>query len=158
MFGKPKSLSGNSVTLYKDNAGIIWAGTFKQGLDYYHSGIMQFPLYKHFITDKKSLPFDDVDCFIEDRSGNLWIGTNGGGLIYFDRKNNTYTQYKHDPTNPNSLSNDIVIRFCIDHEHKLWIGTYFGGLDCFDGKKFIHYQHNDKIQGSISDDRGVRAA
>ncbi|HXB11366.1 MAG TPA: two-component regulator propeller domain-containing protein, partial [Bacteroidia bacterium] len=149
----PKSLSGNSVTLYKDNAGIIWAGTFKQGLDYYHSGIMQFPLYKHFITDKKSLPFDDVDCFIEDKNGNLWIGTNGGGLIYFDRKNNTYTQYKHDPANPNSLSNDIVIRFCIDHEHKLWVGTYFGGLDCFDGKKFVHYQHNDKIQGSISDDR-----
>src|SRR5579872_6104008 len=76
----PKSLSGNSVALYKDNAGIIWAGTFKQGLDYYHSGIMQFPLYKHFITDKNSLPFEDVDCFIEDQSGNLWIGTNGGGL------------------------------------------------------------------------------
>ena len=149
----PKSLSGNSVTLYKDNAGIIWAGTFKQGLDYYHSGIMQFPLYKHFITDKNSLPFEDVDCFIEDKSDNLWIGTNGGGLIYFNRKNNTYTQYKHDPANPNSLSNDIVIRFCIDHEHKLWIGTYFGGLDCFDGKKFVHYQHNDKIPGSISDDR-----
>ncbi len=149
----PKSLSGNSVDLYKDNAGIIWAGTYKQGLDYYHSGIMQFPLYKHFITDKNSLPFEDVDCFIEDASGNLWIGTNGGGLIYFNRKTNTYTRYKHDTADPNSLSNDVVLRFCIDHEHKLWIGTYFGGLDCFDGKKFVHYRHNDKIPGSISDDR-----
>jgi ligand-binding sensor domain-containing protein len=26
-----KSLSGNSIYLYKDNTGIIWAGTFKQG-------------------------------------------------------------------------------------------------------------------------------
>ncbi|CAN5391524.1 two-component regulator propeller domain-containing protein [soil metagenome] len=149
----PKSLSGNSINLYKDDTGIIWAGTFKQGVNYYHSGIMQFPLYRHFLTDKTSLPFEDVDCFVEDRSGNLWIGTNGGGLIYFNRLTKKYTQYRHDPANPNSLSNDIVIKLCIDHEHKLWIGTYFGGLDCFDGNKFVHYQHNDKNAGSITDDR-----
>ncbi|HEY5327481.1 MAG TPA: two-component regulator propeller domain-containing protein [Mucilaginibacter sp.] len=148
-----KSLSGNSIHLYKDDSGIIWAGTFKQGINYYHSGIMQFPLYKHFITDKKSLPFEDVNCFAEDAAGNLWIGTNGGGLIYFNRVTNTYTQYKHDPADLNSLSNDIVVSLFIDHEHKLWIGTYFGGLERFDGKGFIHYRHNDKIPGSITDDR-----
>jgi len=148
-----KSLSGNSVFLYKDIAGIIWAGTFKQGLNYYHSGIMQFPLYKHFVTDSKSLPFEDVNAFAEDKSGNLWIGTNGGGLVHFNRSANTYTQYKHDAADPNSLSNDIIICLFIDHEHKLWIGTYFGGLECFDGKRFIHYRHNDKIPGSITDDR-----
>ncbi len=147
------SLSGNSVSLYKDNSGIIWAGTFKQGLNYYHSGIMQFPLYKHFATDTKSLPFEDVNCFEEDSRGNLWIGTNGGGLIYYDRAANVYTQYRHDPANINSLSNDIVTRLCIDHENKLWIGTYFGGLDCLDQGKFIHHIHNDKIPGSITDDR-----
>ena len=47
----------------------------------------------------------------------------------------------------------MIIHLFIDHEHKLWIGTYFGGMDCFDGKKFIHYRHNDKMPGSISDDR-----
>ncbi|HEY8928802.1 MAG TPA: two-component regulator propeller domain-containing protein [Mucilaginibacter sp.] len=149
----PKSLSGNSIVLYKDNTGIIWAGTFKQGVNYYHSGIMQFPLYRHFITDNKSLPFEDVDCFIEDDAGNLWIGTNGGGLICYNKASKTYTRYKHDPANPNSLSNDIVLRFCIDEEHKLWIGTYYGGLDRFDGRNFTHYRHNDKVPSSITDDR-----
>jgi len=148
-----KSLSGNSINLYKDRSGIIWAGTFKQGLNYYHSGIMQFPLYKHFTTDPKSLPFEDVNGFAEDATGNLWIGTNGGGLIYFNRSANTFTQYKHDPLNSNSISNDIIICLYIDKERKLWIGTYFGGLECFDGKKFIHYRHNDQIPASISDDR-----
>ncbi len=148
-----KSLSGNSINLYKDNAGIIWAGTFKQGLNYYHSGIMPFPLYKHFTTDPKSLPFEDVNCFAEDDGGNLWVGTNGGGLVYFNRTNNTFTQYKHDPLNPNSISNDVIVCLHIDKEHKLWIGTYFGGLERFDDKRFIHYRHNDKIPGSITDDR-----
>ncbi|TSD67066.1 response regulator [Inquilinus sp. KBS0705] len=148
-----KSLSGNSIVLYKDNTGIIWAGTFKQGLNYYHSGIMQFPLYRHITTDANSLPFTDINGFAEDIKGNIWIGTNGGGLIYFNRTTKTYTRYRHDAANPNSLSNDIIINLFIDHEHKLWIGTYYGGLDCYDGQKFTHYRHNNGIPGSITDDR-----
>ncbi|OKS86845.1 hypothetical protein RG47T_2302 [Mucilaginibacter polytrichastri] len=149
----PKSLMGNNVMLYKDHDGIIWAGTYKQGISYYHKGIFEFPLVKHFASDKASLPYEDVDCFKEDKKGGLWIGTNGGGLIYFDKANHKYTSYKHDPQNSNSLSNDIIVSLCLDHEGKLWVGTYFGGLDCFDGKTFKHYRHDDKIAGSVADDR-----
>ncbi|MHA4895746.1 hybrid sensor histidine kinase/response regulator transcription factor [Pedobacter sp. PWIIR3] len=148
-----KSLSGNSLYLYKDNTGIIWAGTFKQGVNYYHRGIMQFPLYKQLTTNPKSLPFEDVNTFEEDEKRNLWIGTNGGGLIYFNRATNTYTQYKHDPNNPNSLASDIIVRLFIDKQKKLWIATYFGGLDCYDGKTFTHYRHNKNDPNSLTDDR-----
>jgi signal transduction histidine kinase/ligand-binding sensor domain-containing protein/DNA-binding response OmpR family regulator len=148
-----KSLSGNSLYLYKDNSGIIWAGTFKQGVNYYHSGIMQFPLYKHFVTDPKSVPFEDINTFEEDSSHNLWIGTNGSGLFLFNRATNTYTRFKHDPKDPNSLASDIIVRLHIDKRNRLWIGTYFGGLDCYDGKTFKHYRHNEKNPGSITDDR-----
>jgi len=149
----PKSLKQNSATLYKDNFGIIWAGTFKKGISYYHKNIIRFPLYRHFASDPASLSFNDVDKFVEDKPGNLWIGTNGGGLIYFNRKTGKYTQYKHDPANSNSLGNDVIVNLCIDHDQKLWIGTYFGGLDCFDGKVFTHYKHDDKLATSIADDR-----
>jgi len=148
-----KSLKQNSATLYKDNLGIIWAGTFKKGISYYHKNIIRFPLYRHFASDPSSLSFNDVDKFVEDKPGNLWIGTNGGGLIYFNRRTGKYTQYKHDPANPNSLCNDVVVNLCIDHDQKLWIGTYFGGLDCFDGKVFTHFKHDDKSATSIADDR-----
>ena len=149
----PKSVSGNSIVLYKDNEGIMWAGTFKQGINYFHKGIIQFPLVRHYNMDGASLPYEDVDCFAEDENGNLWIGTNGGGLIYFNKQTQKYTQYKHDAANPNSLSNDIIISLCIDHEHKLWIGTYFGGLNCLAGDKFLHYTHKENDPTSITDDR-----
>ncbi|MES2829446.1 MAG: two-component regulator propeller domain-containing protein [Bacteroidota bacterium] len=148
-----KSLSGNSLYLYKDNTGIIWAGTFKQGISYYHRGIMQFPLYKKQTTNPKSLPFEDVNTFEEDEKRNLWIGTNGGGLIYFNRSTNTYTQFKHDHNNTNSISSDIVVRLFIDKQKRLWIATYFGGLDCYDGKTFTHYRHNKNDPNSLTDDR-----
>lgn len=148
-----KSLRQNSVILYKDDAGIMWTGTFKEGVSYYHKNIIRFPLYRHFASDPGSLPFEDVNKFVEDKNGNLWIGTNGGGLIYFDRKTGGFKQYKYDAKNPNSLSNDIIVSLCIDHDQKLWIGTYFGGLDCFDGKTFTHYKHDDKVATSIADNR-----
>jgi signal transduction histidine kinase/ligand-binding sensor domain-containing protein/DNA-binding response OmpR family regulator len=148
-----KSLRHNTATLYKDNLGIIWAGTYKKGISYYHKNIIRFPLYRHFASDAASLSFNDINKFAEDKLGNLWLGTNGGGLIYFDRRTGKFAQYKHDSKNPNSLSNDIIVSLCVDHEQKLWIGTYFGGLDCFDGKTFIHYKHDDKLATSIADDR-----
>ncbi|WDF80609.1 two-component regulator propeller domain-containing protein [Mucilaginibacter sp. KACC 22773] len=148
-----KSLAQNTASVYKDNTGIMWARTLREGVSYYHKNIIRFPLYRHFASDPRSVTFEDVNKFVEDKNGNLWIGTNGGGLIYFDRKTGRFIQYKHDPANPNSLSSDIIVSLCIDHDQQLWIGTYFGGLDHFDGKKFIHYKHNDKVPTSIADDR-----
>jgi signal transduction histidine kinase/ligand-binding sensor domain-containing protein/DNA-binding response OmpR family regulator len=148
-----KSLRSNCVILYKDDFGIIWAGTKKYGVSYYHKQINQFPLIRHYISDNTSLPFEDINCFKEESNGTLWIGTNGGGLINYNPVTKKYVQYKYDPKNPNSISNDIVISLCIDHEAKLWVGTYFGGLNRFDGKKFIHYRHSDNNPSSVSDDR-----
>ncbi|GAA4327122.1 two-component regulator propeller domain-containing protein [Mucilaginibacter gynuensis] len=149
----PKSLKQNSVMLYKDNSGIMWAGSFKEGISYYHKNILRFPLYKHYGSDPGSLSFEDVDKFAEDKNGNLWIGTNGGGLIYLNRKTGKYTQYKHDPQNSKSLSNDIIVSLCISHDQTLYIGTYFGGMDSFDGNTFTHYKHQDNVATSVADNR-----
>jgi len=153
-----KTIGQNSITLlYKDNTGIIWAGTYKKGVGYYHESIIKFPLYTHHLSDplsdSRSLSFSDINSFAEDKAGNLWIGTNGGGLVYFDRKKGTFKKYLHESSNANSLANNVVVCLFIDHEQKLWIGTYFGGLDCYDGKTFTHYKHTDAAPGSISEDR-----
>ena len=153
-----KTIGQNSITLmYKDNTGIIWVGSYKKGVGYYHESIIKFPLYTHHLSDPlsnpRSLSFSDINNFAEDKLGNIWIGTNGGGLIYFDRKNGTFKNYLHDANNAKSLTNNVIVCMYIDHEQKLWIGTYFGGLDCFDGKTFKHYKHSDANPGSISEDR-----
>jgi ligand-binding sensor domain-containing protein len=69
-----RSLSQNSITaMYKDDNGIIWLGTYKQGVNYLNSNIVLFPLYRHQESNRSSLPYDDVNRFVEDKSGNIWI-------------------------------------------------------------------------------------
>jgi len=154
----PKAVGQNSITLlYKDDTGIIWVGTYKKGVGYYHESIIKFPLYTHHlsdpVSDPSSLSFSDINSFAEDKAGNIWIGTNGGGLVYFDRKKGTFKNYLHDAKDANSLTNNVVVCLYIDHDQKLWIGTYFGGLDCYDGEKFTHFKHSDALPGSVSEDR-----
>lgn len=153
-----KSLAQNSIySLYQDNAGIMWAGTYKKGVSYYNELFDRFPLYRNdpgLSEDRpgsgRSLPYDDVNRFVEDKKGNLWIGTNGGGLIYFDRANGSFRQYLHNADDPNSLGNNVIVALFPDSRNNLWIGTYMGGLDRFDGKRFIHYRYDPDDSTSLS--------
>lgn len=152
-----KSLAQNCIyDLYKDNNGLIWVGTYKKGVCYYNERMDRFPLYSHDAnqTDsRRTLPFEDVNRFVEDEWGNLWIGTNGGGLIYYNRMDSTFKRYTHKQGDPGSLCADVIVGLCYDSQHRLWIGTYYGGLDCYQNGRFIHYRQQQGDPHSLSDDR-----
>lgn len=149
-----RTVSQNSIlSLYCDRERIMWAGTFKRGISYYHPSQIQFALYQRQRGRGNSvLPFDDINQFVEDDLGNVWIGSNGGGLIYFDRKTNRFTQYRHDPDNPYSIGSDVIVKLYIDRYGALWVGTYHGGLNRFDGGRFIRYVNDPEDPESIPDD------
>ena len=135
-----RSVSQNSVIcLYKDDTGIIWCGTYKNGINYYHESIFKFRSIRFPIVNTEDASINDCNCVYEDESGNLWIGTNGNGLLHYNRTTQKYQRYMHDPLNPNSISSNVIV--CIERDHKgnLWIGSYMGGLDRFDGKVFVNY-------------------
>src|SRR5690606_11642621 len=93
-----RSLSHNGTSaLVCDDEGIVWVGTYKGGLNYYHEQLIQFPVVRN-----QKIPYEDVNRFVEDREGNLWIGTNGGGLLFYHKSSNTYKQYLHNPSQPQS--------------------------------------------------------
>ncbi|WP_236059578.1 hybrid sensor histidine kinase/response regulator transcription factor [Chitinophaga rhizophila] len=149
--GDVKTLAENAVyALYKDDAGIIWCGTYKRGISYFTENMVKFPLYKHSHTDSRSLSYNDVNCFAEDKKGNIWIGTNGGGLIYYDRINQTFKRFQHDPANENSISKDVIVSLYVNNYDDLWIGYYFGGMDFYRGGRFTHYRHEEDDPNSLA--------
>lgn len=148
-----RTISQNSImTIHCDREGIMWVGTFKRGVSYYHPHQILFALYQRQRgRGREVLPFDDINQFAEDERGNVWLGSNGGGLIYFDRTTNRFTAFRHDANDPHSLGSDVIVNLYMDRSGTLWIGTYHGGLCRFDGQRFVRYTHDSQDTTSIPD-------
>lgn len=134
-------LSDNTITsLFSDDYGILWVGTYKYGIDYYHSLMNSFHTYKI----NTSTHFNDINCFTEDLKGNLWIGTNEDGLYL---KENGQEQYKKVYYCSN-IKGTIVSLFS-DSKGRVWIGTFMDGLYCYSNNKFKHFSEKEIIDNSV---------
>ena len=57
----PNSISQNSViSLFADNNGIMWVGTYKNGISYYHPGMFKFEKSPLFFYQNPRL--ENKDC------------------------------------------------------------------------------------------------
>jgi ligand-binding sensor domain-containing protein/serine phosphatase RsbU (regulator of sigma subunit) len=128
------SIGGRLVmALYEDQAGELWVGTRRGGLNRFDRATEKFTRYMHDPDDPGSLSFDAVGAIFEDSRGDLWVGTGdmeskdpAGGLNRFDRETGTFTRFFHDADDPNSLSHDVVFDIREDTKGDLWIATSSG--------------------------------
>ncbi|MHB8054008.1 MAG: two-component regulator propeller domain-containing protein [Candidatus Aminicenantales bacterium] len=169
----PRSLSHEYVRcLRKDRAGTLWIGTDGGGLNKLVAGRKPgakpiFLQFRHDPEDPYSLPGDAVESIFEDRTGVLWVGLYYGGLAKLilntepvrDREKRSFLHYYPQPSRPDGLDGALVNAILEDHQSVLWIGTDGGGLNMAvppqavdDPVRFIHFHHDPKSPGSISDD------
>ena len=149
----PNSLSGDNVlSLYTDETGAIWIGTWLSGASRFDPARDKFQRYVFENDNPKGLHGDGVWAIREDRNGSLWVGTSNGGLHRLDRATSQFTHYKQDPRDPNSLSGESVWSIYEDGSDQLWIGTD-GGLNKFDTttETFDRFAHDPKNPNSLSD-------
>lgn len=147
----PNSIRQNSIiSLFCDNDGIVWAGSYKNGVSYYHPHMFKFkktPLFLHFKEDQEVF---DCNVLLKDKNDNLWIGTNGRGLIKYNENNDNFRMFRSVPGNKNSLSSDIITAINEDHAGIIWAGTFLGGMNAFNGKEFTRYQIDENNPNSLS--------
>jgi PAS domain S-box-containing protein len=137
----PHSLTGYSVrNLHVDQAGRLWVGTWRDGLNLYHPAVEGFIGYRHDPDNPDSLSADDIRSLYGDRRGNLWVGTEKGGLNKLDPETGTFTRYLHDPNNPNSLVNNSIFSIYEDKAGYIWLCTR-GGIERLEPETetFTHY-------------------
>lgn len=140
---KEFSLSDNTInSLHSDPNGILWIGTFKYGLDCYHSSFNSFYTYK--INESNLL--NDINCFAEDSDGNLWIGTNDNGLYKKEKEKSTYTKIHY---SPKSYEKGTIVSLFPDSKGRMWIGTFMDGLYCYANNRFSHYTEEENKSESI---------
>ncbi len=154
----PNTLSHTYLlSLCMDHEGLLWVGTFHEGLNRYDTRTGEFTHYRLDPDDSTSLSNNVVRVIYEDRDNTLWIGTDNG-LNRFNRESGTFTRYLHDPDDPHSLSHNAIRSIYADRSGALWIGTDGGGLNRLDRERnrFVRYTVEPENPNSLSNN-SVRA-
>ncbi len=117
------------ITIIEDPSGIIWFGTYGNGLVSYdpHSG--NYSVYRHDPADSGSLSNDVVHRLFVDHKGTLWIGTQGGGLNALDPGSHRFRKYY---AGTDSTPGQYYLSISEDQAGLLWLATGRSGLQHFD--------------------------
>ena len=170
------TISANRLeSLYVDQEGTLWIGSFEAGLNRYDKETDTFKHYQHDPDDGSSLSHELVTVMLQDSKGTFWIGTHGG-LNRYHPATDTFTHFRHNPGDPTSLSNDQVRALYEDRQGTLWVGTGSastlettagdGGLNRFhpETESFTRYKHRpgdetslttNKVLAILEDSRGT---
>jgi len=142
----------NVKSLYLSNVGILWIGTFTEGIAAYDTKSKRF-VNELINPNLKSILKESGVYVIKKgrKEGVLWIGTFGKGLIRYDSNLKTYQMIGNDNYFDNFLTNNRVRTLLIDKKDNLWIGTQSGlnviNLNDFDNNTYHikHYFFDNKL-------------
>ena len=142
----PQSLTTNKIkTLFLDKAGVLWIGTYFDGLHFldtrrkkFGPSILQYG--ENFLTG--------ITGVTADTSGNLWLGSLNG-VYRFNLHTNQITHFREDPKGFSGPVNSFVTSLFTDSQGRLWIGTD-GGLSLYEDGKFTCFLPDENRAGTIS--------
>lgn len=112
-------------SLLKDTNGIIWAGTYGNGLHFYNTRTKQSGNFSYDARNSRSLSSNRVNSLFEDSHKNLWVATEGG-LCRFNPITHDFTRY----TTQRGFPTNFILSILEDEKQQLWISTS-KGLVCF---------------------------
>jgi len=145
--GNSKRLPTNSIqTIYVDNLGLVWIGTFSNGVFVVDNNRSKFDT-----KERPSVtgPFEnnEVRSFAEDSQGNVWIAFYGLGLGKIDFNRNEFMPV--DWINRQLVNKDITSVICSTHD-ELWLGTAGKGVIRINSKtnQLVYYSLRSKGFGN----------
>jgi signal transduction histidine kinase/ligand-binding sensor domain-containing protein len=138
------------LSLYEDNGGNIWFGTFLGGINKYSKGKIKFRHIYHDPTNADSLPSNSVLSMWENKSGTIWIGTYSTGLCRYDPDTGRFTDYNNNPAVPTTIKEGSIWNIYSDDTGLLWLATGEKGLYRFNPGTFASKQFSNKPDDPFS--------
>lgn len=108
-------------SILKDKNGIIWGGTYGNGVNFYDTKTKTGGNYKYDAQNKNSISSDRINNLFEDSNHNLWLATEGGLCRYLPASK-TFKRY----TTANGFPANFILSIAEDDNKILWISTSKG--------------------------------
>ncbi|MFT4733251.1 MAG: ligand-binding sensor domain-containing protein/signal transduction histidine kinase [Sediminicola sp.] len=107
--------------LIEDRNGVLWAGTYWDGLYSYDPNSGKKSIFKYNRNDPTSISSNVINGIFEDSDKKLWITTENGLNLYNPEKNN-FTRITKEDGFPSNVNYSILE----DKNKNLWISTSRG--------------------------------
>ena len=115
-------------TLFCDDAGNVWVGTEKGGINKFNVFQNQFDFYAHDPNNPNSINENTINSVLKEKD-NLWIGTAGGGINRLYLPTGEFSHYTYSITNSASVSNNYITSLVRGNDGNLWVGSWGAGLN-----------------------------
>ncbi|WP_282080109.1 hybrid sensor histidine kinase/response regulator [Aquimarina algiphila] len=160
-----KLLSNAILSIAEDKDGLIWIGTF-------YNGIYTFNIEENELINLNTGSFEEFNIFnsdvrkvLVDSDNNIWLGTTSGLFKITKEKGNelavTSFVKPMGETYDNKKSTSHILSIYESKKGDIWIGTRGAGICKYDKKKKIFKWYNkalglteENIAGIIEDDEG----
>ncbi len=154
IFISPDQHEGNTWSLIKDKAGIIWSGS-DEGIIKFRQQKGRFKNIKANSDNPLHLSHKSVNSVLVDKDKTLWVGTDGGGLDVLEKGATEFTVIRRNEPGPNTISGNRIWALMQDSEGLIWIGTYGAGLNSYNKKtgKFTNYSADMNNPEALSNSR-----
>lgn len=126
----PKSRCIRSIFI--DDHGIYWFGTYGGGISKYDKNLALFNLKQSDIFDPSGLRSSSVTSIAHYKNNEVFVGTDGGGIELFNRNTGLFIPYPIKSKLNSSKKGLAILSLYLDRKKRLWAGTYHDGLFCID--------------------------
>lgn len=127
----------NVLSLYQDSHGVIWIGTFGQGLYCLHADERR---YKHLST-ADGLVNNNV-LSIAGTADRIWLATLGGVSEISNEQSVFQTSKKRikNLDQENGLGTNFIYKTFVDSKNRVWFCTDGEGVTCLENGQLTNYQ------------------
>jgi ligand-binding sensor domain-containing protein/signal transduction histidine kinase len=136
---------------FEDSKGFIWAGTYRDGLYFYHPKSKLAGNFKYKNQDRNSLSNNKVNRVFESSDGTIWIATENG-LCKLNALRTNFTRFH----TRNGLPSNVIYSMLEDSHKRLWISTS-KGLACMNTSSGAIKTYT-KANGLLSDQFNYNSA
>ncbi|VBB48421.1 conserved hypothetical protein [uncultured Paludibacter sp.] len=130
------SLSDNNIySIFQDNDGKIWIGTFGGGLNLMENkeGNAKFINHRNHLENYPIEFASQVRFVTQSKQGNICLGTTGGMLMFSPKFTSAeaiqFKRYSLEQNNRNGITNNDVHGICITKKGEMFLFTFGGGLN-----------------------------